>query len=390
MASVLPLSVCVCGETHERALSDISVNLENLLMGPYTYLNNAFAFIDPKSYKIANMQDSDEEYMPRLTWMKNYNPSLEIVIGGWSMNDPRSTHEADLLRAGGIEDSSRCILRVSPILHGQVWLRRAEERSGASENFENYVSFLKNLRAVLGNRGLIITLPTSFWYLQYSDIKNMGHILDWFNFMSYNLHGAWDGTNPNLGPHINSHTNLTEIDFALELLERNDINPYMAAGRTPSGTMLRSGAVPFAQVFDNNGIFQKSWPTATYPALTFTQNWVGNIYDFFTGLLGRASDTGLSNRFIESLQVCDRNFKNNYNPQERVGILLDVVDMHSYRSRAEVVAAFSSTYKNIATMFGDLTRSAATQVIKEISELLQDLKTNMNTPLAFPVTQMTS
>jgi chitinase len=50
-------------------------------MGAYTHLNYAFAFIDPESYKIANMQDSDEEYMPRLTALKNYNPSLEVWVG---------------------------------------------------------------------------------------------------------------------------------------------------------------------------------------------------------------------------------------------------------------------------------------------------------------------
>lgn len=43
--------------------------------------------------------------------------------------------------------------------------------------------------------------------------------------MSYDLHGTWDGTNPYLGPYVNSHTNLTEIDRALELLWRNDVDP---------------------------------------------------------------------------------------------------------------------------------------------------------------------
>lgn len=101
----------------------------------------------------------------------------------------------------------------------------AKERSGAPEDFANFVTFLKNLRAVLGNRGLTITLPASFWYLQHFDIKKMEPLLDWFNIMSYDLHGTWDGTNPYLGPYINSHSNLTEIDLALELLWRNDIDP---------------------------------------------------------------------------------------------------------------------------------------------------------------------
>ena len=43
--------------------------------------------------------------------------------------------------------------------------------------------------------------------------------------MSYDLHGTWDSTNKFLGPYIAAHTNLTEIDSALSLLWRNNINP---------------------------------------------------------------------------------------------------------------------------------------------------------------------
>lgn len=57
-----------------------AVNPEDLLSGAYTHLNYAFAFIDPTTYKIANMQDSDERYMPRLTGLKDYNPGLEVWV----------------------------------------------------------------------------------------------------------------------------------------------------------------------------------------------------------------------------------------------------------------------------------------------------------------------
>lgn len=42
--------------------------------------------------------------------------------------------------------------------------------------------------------------------------------------MLYDLHGAWDLTNQWTGPFVNSHTNLTEINNALDLLWRNKIN----------------------------------------------------------------------------------------------------------------------------------------------------------------------
>lgn len=170
-------------------------------------------------------------------------------------------------------------------------------------------------------------------------------------------------------------------EHVLEKQEFRNALEYMAAGQTPGGTALRAGAVPFAQVFGAGGIFQQNWPSATYTSLQFAHNWVGNINDFFTGLLGRTADAGLQNRFIENLQVCNRDFNvykeymvaeldfmsrsnwNGYNAQDWVGILLEIVDMHNYRGESLVMTAFSSTFNNVATMFGDLTRYAATQGI---------------------------
>ncbi len=43
--------------------------------------------------------------------------------------------------------------------------------------------------------------------------------------MSYDLHGTWDINNTWVGPYVNSHTNMTEIQDSLDLLWRNDILP---------------------------------------------------------------------------------------------------------------------------------------------------------------------
>lgn len=42
--------------------------------------------------------------------------------------------------------------------------------------------------------------------------------------MSYDLHGVWDSSNP-IGNRVLAHTNLTEIDLALDLLWRNEVKP---------------------------------------------------------------------------------------------------------------------------------------------------------------------
>ncbi|RGP75966.1 class v [Fusarium sporotrichioides] len=43
--------------------------------------------------------------------------------------------------------------------------------------------------------------------------------------MSYDLHGTWDKGNKWVSAYLNSHTNLTEITQALDLLWRNDLSP---------------------------------------------------------------------------------------------------------------------------------------------------------------------
>lgn len=49
--------------------------------------------------------------------------------------------------------------------------------------------------------------------------------MDFFNFMSYDIHGVWDSSSKFAGPYVRPHTNLTEIRLGLDLLWRNKISP---------------------------------------------------------------------------------------------------------------------------------------------------------------------
>ncbi|RAK77744.1 uncharacterized protein BO72DRAFT_477043 [Aspergillus fijiensis CBS 313.89] len=92
----------------------------------------------------------------------------------------------------------------------------AADRNGRPGDYNNYSKFLANLKKALQTYkyGLSITLPTSYWYLQHFDITSIEPSVDWFNFMSYDLHGTWD-----IGDQW------TEIKTALDLLWRNNISP---------------------------------------------------------------------------------------------------------------------------------------------------------------------
>jgi chitinase len=75
------------------------------------------------------------------------------------------------------------------------------------------------------SKGVCLALPASYWYLQNFDIVALESTVDWFNFMSYDMHGSWDIKNEWTGPWANSHNNMTEIQLAFDLLWRNDISP---------------------------------------------------------------------------------------------------------------------------------------------------------------------
>lgn len=104
----------------------------------------------------------------------------------------------------------------------------APERGGKPVDYANLVTFLTKLKAALNSAGdsygLTITLPSSYWYLKNFDIVKIEKIVDWFNVMTYDLHGTWDATDQYIGAEVYAHTNLTEIDQTMNLFWRNNVS----------------------------------------------------------------------------------------------------------------------------------------------------------------------
>jgi len=71
--------------------------------------------------------------------------------------------------------------------------------------------------------GISFAAPTSYWYLRWFKIEAMMNYANWVNLMTYDLHGSWDNSTSYIGPYVFAHTNLTEIDIALNLLWRNNV-----------------------------------------------------------------------------------------------------------------------------------------------------------------------
>lgn len=112
------------------------------------------------------------------------------------------------------------------------WLTRsyrypgADDRGGSVNDRVNFVSLLEEMRFSFGSRyGISVTLPSSYWYMQNFDLLGMEQHLDWFNVMTYDIHGTWDSTDVYSGPYVRPHTNLTEINDGLNLLWRVGVSP---------------------------------------------------------------------------------------------------------------------------------------------------------------------
>ncbi|UDD56387.1 hypothetical protein AFCA_003934 [Aspergillus flavus] len=194
------------------------------------------------TFRIAPMTDATAKRYKSLTSLKSRQNGLQvyIAIGGWDFNDPGPTRTtfSDLAGSQSAQDTFFESL-VSFMLHNDFdgvdldWeYPTADDRGGRPEDFANYVTLVKRLRERLDQLprhfGLTITLPASYWYLQGFDIVNLEPYVDWFNVMTYDIHGLWDAHGKEVGPHALAHTNLTEINMGLELLWRNNINPARA------------------------------------------------------------------------------------------------------------------------------------------------------------------
>jgi chitinase len=205
----------------------------------YTHINFAFATIDPSTFEVTAADNNDIPLYARVTALKRQDPDLKvfIAIGGWTFNDPGPTASTFSDIASSEANQGKFIRSLISFMsdHGfdgvdLDWeYPAADDRNGRPEDFANFPKFIRNLKSALRSAGdhdgLSITLPASYWYLQHFDIKELVKDVDWFNIMSYDLHGTWDKGNKWTGAYLNAHTNLTEIQDAIDLLWRNDIDP---------------------------------------------------------------------------------------------------------------------------------------------------------------------
>ncbi|KAF7354409.1 hypothetical protein MVEN_01129900 [Mycena venus] len=208
-----------------------------------THINFAFALIS-NSFTVVEMTAGDSDLWKRTTALKSRNPTLKVYlsIGGWTFNDPPTSNIFSDLAASADNTNTFIshILRVFETygfdgLDVDWEYPGASDRGGNLADKKNYVTFMAAVKKAFAGPGygLTFTAPSSFWYLQHFDLPGLLQHADWVNVMTYDLHGTWDGTDVWIGPIVEAHTNLTEIDEAFKL--------YMRAGVSPDQMVMGMG-----------------------------------------------------------------------------------------------------------------------------------------------------
>ncbi|KFA55929.1 hypothetical protein S40293_08857 [Stachybotrys chartarum IBT 40293] len=218
-----------------------------------THVNFAFAYIDPESLEITTMDSETEEALFSQTTdiknMKSRASRLEVfvAIGGWTFSD-NGTATQPVFPDIAADPEKRQLFADNLVSFMTRYgfdgvdldweYPGAPDRGGLEEDdIPNFVALMRVLRRTFqasprGDYGLTFTIPTSYWYLRWKliigttrfDVPGLLEYADWANLMSYDLHGVWDAHNP-IGSIVQSHTNLTEIQLAANLLWRNGVPP---------------------------------------------------------------------------------------------------------------------------------------------------------------------
>ncbi|KAF1348228.1 glycoside hydrolase, partial [Lizonia empirigonia] len=193
----------------------------------------SFATIDPKTFTVGPMHPDDEKLYTDFLALQDGSKKW-IGIGGWEFSDAGATRYTWSQMASNQANRGTFIASVLQFL--EKWEFQgvdidwewpgAESRGGNPViDMRNQIDLMIELRKALGSRGLSVVLPAQYEYLKYLDPKALEAQVDHFNVLSYDLHGPWDANVPGEGALIKPHTDLKEIDTALNLFWFNDVKP---------------------------------------------------------------------------------------------------------------------------------------------------------------------
>ncbi|OAA63574.1 Glycoside hydrolase, subgroup, catalytic core [Niveomyces insectorum RCEF 264] len=201
----------------------------------YTHLHYAFADM-AADYTSVSVGDTLGQYefetFKRMTDVKRV-----VTFGGWAFSTDASTY--NIFRQGVTAANRLTMARTMAnfvIANGLDGIDIDWEYPGApdipgippgnADDGTNYLDFLIVLKNLLPGKTVSIAAPASFWYLKGFPIREIGEVVDYVVFMTYDLHGQFDYGNQYAqdgcptGNCLRSDVNLTETLNALSMVTK--------------------------------------------------------------------------------------------------------------------------------------------------------------------------
>lgn len=223
------------GWATSRACRTVSPTALRKATAKYSHLAFSFAHVS-SDFRIIPASPDDRKLYREFTDLKKFNPAVQTVIavGGWAFNDPPTQQRFSNMAATPQSRKTfidSCIDFMREYRFDGLDLDweypGAPDRGGSDADFINYVSLVREMREAFDkvdeHYTITMAVPLSNWYLRHFDIAALAKHVDFFNVMSYDLHGVWDGDIPSLGPYVRSHTNLTEIKENIKMFYKNGV-----------------------------------------------------------------------------------------------------------------------------------------------------------------------
>lgn len=198
----------------------------------YTHIHFAFADITPDYQVDVSKHQGQFNLMKTLTGIKRI-----VSFGGWAYSTEAPTY--NIFRTG-VTPANRVLLanNVVEFINGHGlegvdfdWEYPAapdlpDIPPGIIQEGQDYLEFLKLVKRRLPDKSVSIAAPASYWYLKGYPIKEIGAVVDYMIYMTYDLHGQWDHGNKWSSPGciegdcLRSHINLTETNSALAMITK--------------------------------------------------------------------------------------------------------------------------------------------------------------------------
>ncbi|KAH6656191.1 chitinase [Plectosphaerella plurivora] len=200
----------------------------------YTHIHFSFPDVTPGDFKVdVSRWQKQFDMMKKMTGIKRI-----VSLGGWA-NSAELPNYYIMRQAVMAQNRGVFVANIVSFVneHGLDGIDIDWEYPGAENLGEgvppgeadegaNYLETLKMLKRRMGSKSVSIAAPASYWYLRGFPIKDIGAVVDYIVYMTYDLHGQWDHGNkwattgcPS-GDCLRSHVNLTETQTSLAMITK--------------------------------------------------------------------------------------------------------------------------------------------------------------------------